>query len=258
MKQEVNTFWMSDDDVIPDLFLRMLKSYTLHGYKVKIFQFRENVVNEDIINDMFEFADASDVVDINVIDELRRYPHYNGNEVYRPLSDYFRYSLLYQRGGWWVDMDTVMLKSFDFNQPHIMTTYGRAYHVNGVLKEVPGTVDNCFLYVNRMSQKLYREVCEDFWREMPKGNIMLDSVKILRRHVFDKGLDMYIVPMKYMNPFLIGHMEVMMNRWFRQAYTIHLSNYSGVKGWLGKGTFIDKIMELVDKDEAPTYDRLFG
>jgi len=30
------------------------------------------------------------------------------------LSDYFRYALLNKKGGWWVDMDTVCLRPFDF------------------------------------------------------------------------------------------------------------------------------------------------
>lgn len=38
------------------------------------------------------------------------------------FADWFRYKLLYQRGGWWVDMDTVCLKSFDFPDHYCFAT----------------------------------------------------------------------------------------------------------------------------------------
>ncbi|WP_270087404.1 glycosyltransferase [Sphingobacterium sp. SYP-B4668] len=43
------------------------------------------------------------------------------------FSDYFRVKMLYLRGGWWVDMDIVCLKYFDFEQTHIFSSE----YVNG-------------------------------------------------------------------------------------------------------------------------------
>jgi mannosyltransferase OCH1-like enzyme len=38
------------------------------------------------------------------------------------LSNQFRYTLLYKLGGWWVDMDTVCLKKFDFTQDFVFSS----------------------------------------------------------------------------------------------------------------------------------------
>lgn len=35
------------------------------------------------------------------------------------FSDWFRYHLLFKRGGWWVDLDTVCLRPFDFEEEHV-------------------------------------------------------------------------------------------------------------------------------------------
>lgn len=38
------------------------------------------------------------------------------------FSDYFRYNLLYQKGGWWVDMDVICLKYLSFSTPFVFAT----------------------------------------------------------------------------------------------------------------------------------------
>lgn len=38
---------------------------------------------------------------------------------YSAFSNSFRYKLLFERGGWWIDMDVVCLQPFDFNQERI-------------------------------------------------------------------------------------------------------------------------------------------
>lgn len=35
------------------------------------------------------------------------------------FSDWFRYNLIYKKGGWWVDLDMVCLKPFDFEQEYV-------------------------------------------------------------------------------------------------------------------------------------------
>lgn len=40
------------------------------------------------------------------------------------LADYFRYTLLYERGGWWVDMDLICLKPFQFQESIVFAPRG--------------------------------------------------------------------------------------------------------------------------------------
>ena len=38
------------------------------------------------------------------------------------FSDFFRYKLLLEKGGWWCDLDVVCLKFFDFSEDHVFAT----------------------------------------------------------------------------------------------------------------------------------------
>src|SRR5580692_1821427 len=52
------------------------------------------------------------------------------------FADYFRYRLLYDKGGWWMDMDTVCLRPFDFKQDYVFAKAPseRALVYNGFVK----------------------------------------------------------------------------------------------------------------------------
>ncbi len=41
---------------------------------------------------------------------------------YTSFANWFRYKLLYSKGGWWVDMDVICLKEFDFKDDYCFTT----------------------------------------------------------------------------------------------------------------------------------------
>lgn len=59
------------------------------------------------------------------------------------FSDWFRYQLLYDKGGWWVDMDAVCLKYFDFEPEYCFSTekphypHKQALLNNGFIKSPP-------------------------------------------------------------------------------------------------------------------------
>jgi mannosyltransferase OCH1-like enzyme len=50
------------------------------------------------------------------------------------FSDWFRYLLLYMKGGWWVDMDIICIKYFDINADYCFGTKSDAKIIGGVLK----------------------------------------------------------------------------------------------------------------------------
>lgn len=52
-----------------------------------------------------------------------------GQGSYGPFSDLFRYKLLHDVGGIWVDMDVTCLRPFDFEQPYVF----RAHRIGGVV-----------------------------------------------------------------------------------------------------------------------------
>ena len=68
---------------------------------------------------------------------------YKDVDSYAGFSNYFRYKLLLERGGWWVDTDMVCLRPFDFVDDNYVfaseiTDLGAEVITSGVIKAPPG------------------------------------------------------------------------------------------------------------------------
>lgn len=76
-----------------------------------------------------------------VMTDPKRMKHFEGK--YKALgSDFFRYELLAKGLGYWVDLDLIFLKAFDFSQPHVFG-WEREGSINGAVLKMP--VDSAIL-----------------------------------------------------------------------------------------------------------------
>jgi mannosyltransferase OCH1-like enzyme len=67
---------------------------------------------------------------------------YKQHATYAGFANFFRYKLLYERGGWWADTDTICLQPFDFPEPHVFATEicrGLEVVNNGIIKAPAGS-----------------------------------------------------------------------------------------------------------------------
>ena len=62
------------------------------------------------------------VLDGNAILPASMIFQYTQQKSYAGFSNFFRYKLLLDKGGWWVDTDTICLKPFVFDQPYVFST----------------------------------------------------------------------------------------------------------------------------------------
>ena len=81
-----------------------------HEYHLYVYDEVKNIPAGTVIKDAREILPAS---------RIFQYKHY---ATYAGFSNFFRYKLLLERGGWWVDTDTVCMKSFDFPEAHVFAT----------------------------------------------------------------------------------------------------------------------------------------
>ncbi len=92
--------------------------------------------------------DASEILEQDLV-----FASHGGS--YAMFADMFRYKLLYERGGYWVDTDIVCLQPFDFPHEHLIATE----------REPDGSVQptNCVLKAPRGSSFMHRcyETCRD-------------------------------------------------------------------------------------------------
>jgi mannosyltransferase OCH1-like enzyme len=84
-------------------------SFMAHGHEFHLYTYGtvEGIPPGVVVKDANEILPQSDI---------QRFKHL------AQFADLFRYKLLFEKGGWWVDMDTVCLKPFDFTSSHVFTS----------------------------------------------------------------------------------------------------------------------------------------
>jgi hypothetical protein len=111
-----------------------IQSFLCHGYEFCLYTFNE-------ISNVPEGTTLCDASTILPKESVFCYQDGFGKGSYSAFSNLFRYQLLYEKGGWWVDMDVVCLKPFDFNDDFVFATElegdGSIYAASCVFKSPP-------------------------------------------------------------------------------------------------------------------------
>lgn len=81
-----------------------------HDYHLYIYDDVLNIPTGTLVKDANSMLPSSDIF------------QYTGRPSYAGFSNFFRYKLLLECGGWWVDTDTVCLKPFDFPQEFVFSS----------------------------------------------------------------------------------------------------------------------------------------
>ena len=144
---------------------------------------------------------------------------YKENQSLAGFSNFFRYKLLLEKGGWWVDMDTVCLKPFDFETDYV---------ISSEVDRGKPVVDLAALKVPAGSElaRYAWGVCES------KDPALLrwgeTGPRLLREAVHHCGLDRYIQPPHVFCPVDYPDWESVLNRPDLEtgpdSFAIHLWN----------------------------------
>ncbi|MFV0329293.1 MAG: glycosyltransferase [Dysgonomonas sp.] len=88
-----------------------INSYLTNGHEFHLYAYNNilNVPKGTIMKDANEIIPKKDIY----IDNFGGYVN---------LSNQFRFTMLYKLGGWWVDMDTVCLRPFDFDEDFVFSS----------------------------------------------------------------------------------------------------------------------------------------
>src|SRR6185369_8610758 len=81
-----------------------------HEYQLYVYDEVQNVPAGAVIKNANEILPAS---------RIFQYKH---QASYAGFANFFRYKLLLERGGWWVDTDVVGLKPFDFADEYVFAS----------------------------------------------------------------------------------------------------------------------------------------
>ncbi|HKP02664.1 MAG TPA: glycosyltransferase [Chthoniobacterales bacterium] len=92
--------------------LLSIRSFLYHGHSYELYVYEpvENLPEGAIARDANEILPASRIF------------QYADFKSYAGFSNFFRYKLLLERGGWWVDTDVVCLRPFDCPAPYVFAS----------------------------------------------------------------------------------------------------------------------------------------
>ena len=119
----IQSLWIGDP--LSNLEKLCIQSFMDNGHEFHLYTYGEigGIPEGTIIKDGNEILPASDIF-------------YTRSKYIAPFSDWFRYALLAKRGGFWVDMDTVCIKPFDFKE-EIVFGYSESFHYPIGILEFP-------------------------------------------------------------------------------------------------------------------------
>lgn len=174
----INSLWVGEE--LSPLELLTLHSFTEHGHEFHLW------VYEAIKNDLPQNVILKNANKIIPSDEIfrRKYddPVYKigKGSIGAPFSDLFRYKLLYEHGGWWVDMDVTCLKPFELDSPYFFRAHPILPMIGNVMK-VP--------VKSNLMKRAYEETkvtCNENTLEWLLPN------KILNKHISELNLSIFI------------------------------------------------------------------
>lgn len=131
----VNALWIGKSLSLIETL--SIKSFLDQGHRFRLFTYES--LDTPIPN-------GCEIMDANAIipqEKIFRYKHRNayghGKGSVSGFSDIFRYKLLYEHGGWWVDMDVTCLKPLDFQEAYIFRAHPELPAVGNIMKCPPKT-----------------------------------------------------------------------------------------------------------------------
>lgn len=126
----VHGLWIGDS-------LSKIELLTLHSFLLKGHEFHLWIYDElkNTVPDGVVLKNANDIIPK---ERIFRYKNSNqfghGKGSLAGFSDIFRYKLLYEKGGWWTDMDMCCLKPLNFSEPYVFRDHHDMKVVGNIMK----------------------------------------------------------------------------------------------------------------------------
>ncbi|WP_343538731.1 glycosyltransferase [Sphingobacterium thalpophilum] len=109
MKDKIQSFWFGG--TLSTMERLSILSFLKNGHSVDIYSY-DNIIG---------LPEGANQVDANQILEKDKI-FFDSSGGIAAFSDWFRYKLLYDRGGWWIDMDVICLQPFDISDDFCFAT----------------------------------------------------------------------------------------------------------------------------------------
>jgi len=154
----VNSLWIGRLGHIEELCLR---SFFHHGFEFNLWTYDKSLCEIPGVR----LRDANEILDQGLIGKIRQ----QNNPSLAAFSDLFRYRLLYEIGGTWIDMDNVCLNRFNIQTDYCFPSLSSWYLLGREKSEYGGVeVDSWFIKAPKGSEVM--KYCFDTVYELKYTN----------------------------------------------------------------------------------------
>jgi len=179
-----------------------------HEYHLYVYDEVKNVPAGTVIKDANEILPAS---------RIFQYKH---QASYAGFANFFRYKLLLERGGWWIDTDVVCLRHLDFADDYVFSSeldQEREVISSGIIKAPAGS--EVMAYAWQVCEK--KDPQQLMWGETGP-RLVTEAVKMC-------SLEYYAKPPRVFSPLRFSEWHKVLNRdaeglLHEDSYAIHLWN----------------------------------
>jgi len=113
MAEIINSLWVGKSLSLMEQL--SITSFLRNGHEYDLYCYNE-------IADVPAGATLRDAAEILPSSEIFYYRHGAGKGSVAGFSNLFRFKLLFEKRGWWVDTDVVCLRPFDFDEPIVLAS----------------------------------------------------------------------------------------------------------------------------------------
>lgn len=142
-------------------------------------------------------------------------------QTFLPFSDIWRYKMLYEKGGYWVDLDMICIKPFDFKEPFVFSSE-RTIQKGAYAMKVPYVPNIGVLKAPKGSQ-FYKELYEKCYAHHEKGNNK-DKIKYMR--MLREMIEQYKYGKYVMKPNKFCHLDW----WYTKEAFLPIKKYNDKYG----------------------------
>jgi 4-hydroxybenzoate polyprenyltransferase len=130
-ENNVHGLWIGNK--LSNMELLTITSFIKHGYQFHLWIY-DDLGNEYLPNELL-ICNANEIIPKEKIFYYKNKSQFGqGQGSVAGFSDIFRYKLLYEKGGWWVDMDVTCLRPFDSDGEYFFRAHNSLPLVGNVIK----------------------------------------------------------------------------------------------------------------------------
>jgi hypothetical protein len=134
-EKNVNGLWIGNELSLMELLT--IESFIANGYTFHLWTYEPIKTN---LPKSCICCDANQIIPLNQVFKYKYSSQFGtGKGSYAGFSDIFRYKLLHDQGGWWVDMDVTCIKPFDVEVPYFFREHHSLPLVGNVMKAPKGS-----------------------------------------------------------------------------------------------------------------------